>query len=129
MNTDSSKPQGVSRLQVRGLRKSYEGHEVLKGINFKVNPGEIFVIMGPSSGGKTVLLRQLIGLEKPDREEALIEGEPIQPPEISILNPLPRGDGFPVRCSADLNDRRRKCRFPPPQKNTNYENHIELTRS
>ena len=50
-------------LQVRGLRKGYNGHEVLKGIDFEVNPGEIFVIMGPSGCGKTVLLRQLIGLE------------------------------------------------------------------
>jgi ABC-type molybdenum transport system ATPase subunit/photorepair protein PhrA len=39
--------QGV-RLQVRGLRKSYNGHEVLRDINFEVNAGEIFVIMGPS---------------------------------------------------------------------------------
>ena len=36
--------QGV-RLQVRGLRKSYDAHEVLKGIDLEVNPGEIFVIM------------------------------------------------------------------------------------
>ena len=74
--------QGV-RLQVRGLRKGYNGHEVLKGINFEVNAGEIFVIMGPSGCGKTVLLRQLIGLEKPDQGEVLIEGQPIQSPEVT----------------------------------------------
>jgi len=74
--------QGV-RLQVRGLRKGYSGHEVLKGIDFEVSPGEIFVIMGPSGGGKTVLLKQLIGLEEPDEGEVLIEGQPIQSPEIT----------------------------------------------
>jgi phospholipid/cholesterol/gamma-HCH transport system ATP-binding protein len=74
--------QGV-RLQVRGLRKGYNGHEVLKGINFEVNAGEIFVIMGPSGCGKTVLLRQLIGLEKPDQGEVLIEGQPVQSPEVT----------------------------------------------
>ena len=58
--------QGVS-LQVRRLRKGYNGHEVLKGIDFEVNAGEVFVIMGPSGCGKTVLLRQLIGLETPDQ--------------------------------------------------------------
>jgi len=74
--------QGVG-LQVRGVRKSYSGHEVLKGIDFQVNPGEIFVIMGPSGCGKTVLLRQLIGLETPDQGEILIEGQPVQSPEIT----------------------------------------------
>ena len=66
MNTDSPRQQGVS-LSVRGLRKSYNGIEVLKGIDFEVNPGEIFVIMGPSGSGKSVLLKQIIGLEEPDQ--------------------------------------------------------------
>ena len=80
--SDSPTRQGV-RLQVRGLRKSYDGREVLKGIDFEVNPGEIFVIMGPSGGGKSVLLRQLIGLEEHDRGEVLVEGQPVQPPELA----------------------------------------------
>jgi phospholipid/cholesterol/gamma-HCH transport system ATP-binding protein len=82
MNPDLSKQQGVG-LSVRGLRKSYNGVEVLKGIDFEVNAGEIFVIMGPSGSGKSVLLRQLIGLEEPDNGEVLIEGQPIQSPDIS----------------------------------------------
>jgi phospholipid/cholesterol/gamma-HCH transport system ATP-binding protein len=82
MNTDSPKQQGV-RLSVRGLHKSYNGIEVLKEIDFEVNPGEIFVIMGPSGSGKSVLLRQLIGLEDPDQGEVLIEGQPIQSPEFA----------------------------------------------
>ena len=82
MNSDSPKQQGV-RLSVHGLRKSYNGIEVLKGIDFEVNPGEIFVIMGPSGCGKSVLLRQLIGLEEPDQGKVLIEGQPIQPPDVT----------------------------------------------
>jgi phospholipid/cholesterol/gamma-HCH transport system ATP-binding protein len=74
------KREGV-RLEVHELHKGYNGHEVLKGIDFNVNPGEIFVIMGPSGCGKTVLLKQLIGLEQPDGGEVLIEGWPIQSPE------------------------------------------------
>ena len=80
MNLDSKKPKGVS-LSVHGLRKSYDGIEVLKGIDFEVNPGEIFVIMGPSGSGKSVLLKQLIGLEEPDQGEVLIDGQPIQSPD------------------------------------------------
>ncbi len=77
-----SRGSGVS-LQVRGLRKSFAGQEVLKGIDFEVKPGEIFVIMGPSGSGKSVLLKHLIGLEPPDAGEILINGEPIQTPEIA----------------------------------------------
>jgi phospholipid/cholesterol/gamma-HCH transport system ATP-binding protein len=82
MNTATSNHSGVS-LQVRGLRKSFDGQEVLKGLDFEVKPGEIFVIMGPSGSGKSVLLKQLIGLEPPDAGEILINGESIQSPEIA----------------------------------------------
>jgi phospholipid/cholesterol/gamma-HCH transport system ATP-binding protein len=65
-------------LQVRGLRKSFNSQEVLKGVDFDVNPGEIFVIMGPSGSGKSVLLKHLIGLEPADAGEILINGEPLE---------------------------------------------------
>jgi phospholipid/cholesterol/gamma-HCH transport system ATP-binding protein len=78
-NTNSS---GVS-LIVRGLRKNFGEQEVLKDINFEVRPGEIFVIMGPSGSGKSVLLKHLIGLEQPDAGEILINNEPITSPEIA----------------------------------------------
>jgi phospholipid/cholesterol/gamma-HCH transport system ATP-binding protein len=87
MSHDSTNQPGV-RLQVRGLHKSYDGREVLKGINFEVNPGEIFVIMGPSGCGKTVLLRQLIGLDKPDEGEILIAGQSVQSPEVKTPCPV-----------------------------------------
>src|ERR1041385_9110921 len=69
-------------VEVRGLKKSFGRQEVLKGVDFKVEPGEIFVIMGPSGSGKSVLLRQIIGLELPDEGEILINGESIQSPEV-----------------------------------------------
>ena len=62
-------------MEVRGLRKSFGGQEVLKGVDFEVQPGEIFVIMGPSGSGKSVLLKHIIGLEVPDAGEILINGE------------------------------------------------------
>ena len=64
-------------VQVRGLRKSYNGELVLTGLDFDVRPGEIFVIMGPSGSGKSVLLKHIIGLETPDAGEILIDGQPI----------------------------------------------------
>ena len=76
-------PQRGVRLSVSGLRKSYHGNEVLKGIDIEVSPGEILVILGPSGGGKSVLLKHLIGLEQPDQGEVLIDGQPVQAPDLT----------------------------------------------
>src|SRR5947207_1531889 len=70
------------RVEVIGLKKSFDGRQVLKGISFTVERGEIFVIMGPSGSGKSVLLKHIIGLETPDEGEILIEGEAIKNPEV-----------------------------------------------
>jgi phospholipid/cholesterol/gamma-HCH transport system ATP-binding protein len=70
------------RVEVVGLKKSFDGHPVLKGISFTVERGETFVLMGPSGSGKSVLLKHIIGLERPDEGDILIEGEPIRNPEI-----------------------------------------------
>src|SRR5471032_2915994 len=81
-NPSDNNNSGVS-LQVRGLRKSFGGQKVLDGIDLQVRPGEIFVIMGPSGSGKSVLLKHLIGLETPDAGEILINGQSISTPEIA----------------------------------------------
>jgi phospholipid/cholesterol/gamma-HCH transport system ATP-binding protein len=81
MSAPETNHRGI-RVSVRGLRKSFDGQEVLKGLDFEVHPGEIFVLMGPSGSGKTVLLKHLIGLEAPDAGEILIEGESIRSPEV-----------------------------------------------
>jgi phospholipid/cholesterol/gamma-HCH transport system ATP-binding protein len=82
MNGSNDNSSGVS-LQVRGLRKSFDGQEVLKGIDFEARPGEIFVIMGPSGSGKSVLLKHIVGLETPDAGEIIINGESVQSSELA----------------------------------------------
>ncbi|MDB6035261.1 MAG: transporter related-protein [Verrucomicrobiales bacterium] len=74
--------QEAVNVQVRGLRKSYAGQPVLKGIDLDVSRGETFVIMGPSGSGKSVLMKHIIGLEVPDEGEILIEGDSIQKPGV-----------------------------------------------
>jgi phospholipid/cholesterol/gamma-HCH transport system ATP-binding protein len=81
--TAPAQPQGVT-VEVRDLRKSFRGMEVLKGISFQVIRGERFVIMGPSGSGKSVLLKNIIGLMRPDSGEILIEGQSIQ--EAAVRN-------------------------------------------
>ncbi|MBI3879547.1 MAG: ATP-binding cassette domain-containing protein [Verrucomicrobia bacterium] len=77
MNGPASNHSGV-RVQVRGLRKSFGDQPVLRGVSLEVEPGETFVIMGPSGSGKSVLLKHIIGLETPDEGDILIEGESVQ---------------------------------------------------
>lgn len=62
-------------VEVRGLRKSFAGVPVLKGIDLSVNAGEIFVVMGPSGSGKSVLMKHIVGLEQPDDGEIFIGDE------------------------------------------------------
>jgi phospholipid/cholesterol/gamma-HCH transport system ATP-binding protein len=79
MSEANSHPENAS-VAVIDLHRSYGGNEVLKGISFNVNAGELFVIMGPSGSGKSVLLKHIIGLEQPDSGRILIEGQSIQDP-------------------------------------------------
>jgi phospholipid/cholesterol/gamma-HCH transport system ATP-binding protein len=72
---------GVS-VQVRGLSRKFGEQEVLKAIDLEVHPGEIFVIMGPSGSGKSVLLRHIIGLEVPDAGEILLNGDSVHSGDI-----------------------------------------------
>ena len=65
-------------IQVRDLHKSFGSHRVLNGVDLRIAKGESVVIIGRSGGGKSILLKHLIGLLKPDSGEVLIEGEKIQ---------------------------------------------------
>ncbi|MBP2626994.1 MAG: tcyN 2 [Firmicutes bacterium] len=59
-------------IEVKGLHKSFGKHEVLKGIDLKVEKGEVVVLLGPSGSGKTTFLRSLNFLEQPDAGEITI---------------------------------------------------------
>jgi phospholipid/cholesterol/gamma-HCH transport system ATP-binding protein len=64
-------------IDVRGLTKSIGDQEILRGINLTVSKGETLAIIGRSGGGKSVLLKHLIGLMTPDAGEIWIDGENI----------------------------------------------------
>ena len=61
-------------LKVRNLRKVYDDKEVVKGISFEVNKGEIFGILGPNGAGKTTTLEMIESLRPIDGGEASING-------------------------------------------------------
>jgi phospholipid/cholesterol/gamma-HCH transport system ATP-binding protein len=66
-------------IEVRGLKKSFGSHTILDGVNFRIEKGESVVIIGRSGGGKSVLLKHLVGLLRPDAGEVLIDDENIVP--------------------------------------------------
>jgi phospholipid/cholesterol/gamma-HCH transport system ATP-binding protein len=61
------------KIQIIDLKKSFFGKEVLCGASFAINKGEIFSIIGKSGSGKSVILKHLIGLLKPDSGEIIVD--------------------------------------------------------
>jgi polar amino acid transport system ATP-binding protein len=64
-------------VDIRGLRKSFGTNEVLKGIDLKVQAGEVIAIIGKSGSGKSTLLRCIIGLETFQAGSLSVDGKPL----------------------------------------------------
>ncbi len=62
-------------IEVRNLDLSYDDFAVMHNLNFTVNKGDIFILMGGSGCGKTTLLKVLIGLKEPSKGEVLYDGK------------------------------------------------------
>jgi ABC-2 type transport system ATP-binding protein len=79
-----------SILTVRNLRKKYGDHEVVKGINFSVEEGEVFGLLGPNGAGKTQTISMLTGVIEPTEGTAVIGGYDIktQMKEVKKINGL-----------------------------------------
>jgi len=67
----------MPKVEAQSLCKEYSARQVLKGINLRVQNGEIFVLVGPNGAGKTTLLRILDLLEEPTSGRVLFDGTPI----------------------------------------------------
>jgi len=66
-------------ISVRDLYKSFDGKQVLTGVNLDVEEGTTCVILGGSGSGKTVLMKHIIGLLKPDSGQVFVDGEDVVP--------------------------------------------------
>ena len=62
------------KISVCGLHRKFDDHTVLDNLTLNVEPGEIFVLMGPSGTGKSVFLKLLAGLDKPTAGKIFIDG-------------------------------------------------------
>ena len=70
-------PLDAPVLSVSGLRKSYDGNEVVCGLDFAIRRGECFGLLGPNGAGKTTTLRCCLGLIDPDAGAITMVGEPV----------------------------------------------------
>jgi len=68
---------GEPIISLRGVTKSFGTHTVLEDITFDVPKGRITAIMGPSGTGKSVLLKNILGLLRPDRGQIWVDGDQI----------------------------------------------------
>ncbi|MBI1292057.1 ATP-binding cassette domain-containing protein [bacterium] len=76
------------RIEITDLHKSFGTLTVFDGLNIKFEPGEIAVVMGRSGQGKSVMLKHLVGLEKPEAGQILIDGRDITGLRESELYPI-----------------------------------------
>lgn len=79
----------MSNLEVQGLVKRFGSNLVVDTVSFSVNDGEFFVLLGPSGGGKSTILRLISGLETPDAGRILLNGQ-----DITRLNAQQRNLGM-----------------------------------
>ncbi|PKH67838.1 ABC transporter ATP-binding protein [Flavobacterium sp. ALD4] len=87
-------------IEIKDLKKSYGDNHVLNGFNMILHEGENLVIMGKSGSGKSVMIKCLIGLEKPDSGSIMVMGEEIGELNRATLDELRTEIGFLFQGSA-----------------------------
>ena len=87
-------------IQVNDLRKSFGGEEVLKGLTATFEKGKTNMIIGASGSGKSVFLKNMLGLFEPDAGEIIYDGEPLHEMEIERKSELRKEMGMLFQHSA-----------------------------
>jgi phospholipid/cholesterol/gamma-HCH transport system ATP-binding protein len=123
----SSSPNGqlsdLLAVETRGLKKAFGSFRILQGVNLHVPEGLICAVMGPSGTGKSVLIKHILGLLKPDAGDVLVRGRALSKMSRSEVIALRRDIGvmfqdgalfssmtvyenvcFPLRQHTDYND-------------------------
>lgn len=74
---EASASQGVPRLRVEGVSKSFPGVRALNAVSFEVWPGEVHALVGENGAGKSTLMRLIAGVETPDEGRLFLDGKPL----------------------------------------------------
>ncbi len=94
VQTEPSPQADPVQIRVRGVQKRFGPHQVLRGVDLDVYRHRINIIIGGSGQGKSVLLKHLIGLLKPDEGQILVDGVDIVPLKDYELNRIRRKFGM-----------------------------------
>jgi phospholipid/cholesterol/gamma-HCH transport system ATP-binding protein len=87
-------------ISIRDLHKSFDGNHVLRGVNLEVERGETMVVIGRSGCGKSVLLKHIIGLMKPDQGSIVVDGRDVTRMDKQELNELRKMFGMVFQSAA-----------------------------
>jgi len=87
-------------IKLENIRKTFGGHQVLKGLDLEVKRGESVVVIGGSGSGKSVMLKHIIGLLKPDEGRVIIDGLDITSLPERKLNSVRRKIGMLFQAGA-----------------------------
>jgi len=87
-------------IDIIDVHKSFDNKHVLRGVNLKINKGWSVVVIGGSGSGKTVLLRHVIGLLKPDRGTVIVDGVDLSRLNEDELNEIRKKFGMLFQASA-----------------------------
>lgn len=100
MSDTSSEPARKLAIEVRDVHKSFGATEALRGVSLVVPEGTTCVLMGVSGSGKTVLMKHIMGLLKPDRGAVLVEGQDLAKMDDATLNQMRRHQGILFQANA-----------------------------
>jgi phospholipid/cholesterol/gamma-HCH transport system ATP-binding protein len=87
-------------IEIKDVHKCFRWNSVLQGVNLTINKGETMVVIGRSGCGKSVLLKHIIGLLKPDQGQILVDGEDIVSFNDNQLNKLRQKFGMLFQAAA-----------------------------
>jgi phospholipid/cholesterol/gamma-HCH transport system ATP-binding protein len=87
-------------IGLRNVHKRFGNHVVLDGVDFTVDDGETVALLGPSGSGKSVILKHIIGLLKPDRGEVVVDGQRVPQLKRAALARLRRRIGYAFQTGA-----------------------------
>jgi phospholipid/cholesterol/gamma-HCH transport system ATP-binding protein len=90
---DPVSPADVLAVETRDLHKAFGEQPVLRGADLQLPEGAISTVLGPSGTGKSVLVKHILGLLRPDRGEVLVHGRPLSGMSRSEVLALRRGIG------------------------------------
>ena len=96
---DSARSEAY-QIRIRDLQKAFGAHKVLRGVDLDIERGHINVVIGGSGQGKSVLMKHLMGLLKPDAGHIWVDGEDVVPMNDVQLNKLRRKFGMAFQYAA-----------------------------